>query len=34
MRFEPRLLNGTKKLFPKDVLKKMKPSPSEKLFRL
>jgi hypothetical protein len=30
MRFEPRILKTTKKLFPKDLLRKIKPSPSEK----
>jgi hypothetical protein len=28
-RFEPRLLKTTKKLFPKDLLRKIKPSPLE-----
>jgi hypothetical protein len=33
-RFEPRLLNTTKKLFLKDLPKKIKPSLPEKSFRL
>jgi hypothetical protein len=33
-KFESRLHNNTKKLFPKDLLQKINPSPPEKRFRV